>query len=149
MSECPRHGLPYGSYAALLAVFDLGTAALFLGAADDERLDLGDTALLGVATHKLSRLVTTDRVTSVLRAPFTEQREEGGTIEEEPAGPGPRRALGQLVTCPYCIGPWVSALLLTGLRRRPGPVRMFLTTFTSVAISDFLHQAYAALKAKS
>lgn len=141
--------LPYGSYAALLALFDLGTAALFLNVPDDERLDLADTLLLGVGTHKISRLLAKDRVTSVVRAPFTEQREEGGKLEEEPTGPGPVRAVGQLLTCPYCIGPWVSATLLAGLRKRPGTVRMFLSVFTGVTISDFLHQAYNALKAKS
>ncbi len=37
-----------------------------------ERVSPGDILLLGVATHKLSRLLAKDWVTSFYRAPFTE-----------------------------------------------------------------------------
>lgn len=36
-----------------------------------ERLSAQDVVLAGVATHKLSRLIAKDNVTSFLRAPFT------------------------------------------------------------------------------
>ncbi len=36
-----------------------------------ERIGPGDILLLGVATHKLGRLLAKDWVTSFLRAPFT------------------------------------------------------------------------------
>jgi hypothetical protein len=37
--------------------------------------------LLGVATYKLSRLISSDRVTSPLRAPFVEYVEPAGASE--------------------------------------------------------------------
>jgi uncharacterized protein DUF1360 len=48
-----------------------------------ERIELRDLALLGVATHKLSRIVAKDKVMSVVRTPFTEYQEPGGPAEVE------------------------------------------------------------------
>lgn len=78
--------MPLAGYAGLLFVYN---AALFaaLQAADKagyelpEKVNYGDLILLGVATHKLSRIITKDRVTSPLRAPFTEYIEPAGESE--------------------------------------------------------------------
>jgi hypothetical protein len=72
--------MPLAGYAGLLGVFGaalvgvLRTARRIDGSAHTEapRTRLGDLLLLGVATHKLARLLSKDRVTSPLRAPFTE-----------------------------------------------------------------------------
>src|SRR5262249_30882742 len=50
------------------------------------RFSLLDLALLGIATHKLSRIVAKDRITGILRAPFVSYvRSSGaGEVEEEP-----------------------------------------------------------------
>jgi hypothetical protein len=60
----------------------------------------GNLLLLGVATHKLSRLIAKDWVTSPLRAPFTtyEGAASGPEVNESPRGRGMQRALGQLLT---------------------------------------------------
>ncbi|MFE2437691.1 DUF1360 domain-containing protein, partial [Streptomyces sp. NPDC059409] len=61
-------------------------------------------ALLGTATFKASRLLTKDKVTSFLRAPFTSREGEGSANEVMDAGRGTglRRAIGDLVSCPFC-----------------------------------------------
>jgi hypothetical protein len=78
--------MPLAGYAGLLFIYN---AALIAGwqAADKagyelpEKVNYGDLILLGVATHKLSRIITKDRVTSPLRAPFTEYIEPAGESE--------------------------------------------------------------------
>ena len=61
--------MPLASYAALVGVFNTAFAALLLTAKNSgrplpERISYADLVLLGVATHKLSRIITNDRVTS-------------------------------------------------------------------------------------
>src|SRR5690348_5085365 len=69
-----------------------------------ERPAASDLLLAGIATHKISRVITKDRVTAPLRAPFTEFEGEGGPgeVEERPRGKGIRRAIGELLVCPFC-----------------------------------------------
>ncbi len=57
------------------------------------RIQLGDLALLSVATHKISRLLAKDPVTSPLRAPFTRFEGTSGPAElkEDVRGVGARR----------------------------------------------------------
>lgn len=52
-----------------------------LGVRLPARVGFGDVALLGVATHKASRLLTKDAVTSPLRVPFARFEEETGMGE--------------------------------------------------------------------
>jgi hypothetical protein len=104
--------------------------------------------LMGVATHKLSRLISKDRVTSPLRAPFTEYEEptSASEVNEKLRGTGLQRALGDLISCPFCMGPWVATALAYGFRKRPRVTRFVSGIFTVVAMSDFLHYAFAAVQ---
>lgn len=147
----PGQDLPLAAYAGFLAAY-AGTFGPLLAAARrrgrlPERIGLGDTVLLGLATHKLSRIVAKDWVTSPLRAPFAEYRGPagGGEVVERARGHGLRRAIGDLVTCNFCVGPWVAGALVTALLAKPRATRAVLSTFTAVAISDFLHRAYQLL----
>ena len=58
-----------------------------------KRLKIIDLALIGIATHKLSRTIGKDRITSILRAPFVNyiRRAGAGEVEEEPRGRGLQR----------------------------------------------------------
>lgn len=111
-----------------------------------ERVSIGDIALIAVAAHKLSRLIAKDPVTSPLRAPFT--RFVGTTgpaeLDEEVRGVGPRKAMGELVTCPFCIGQWIATGLAFGLVLAPRATRLVASVFTSLTVADFLQFAYAA-----
>lgn len=99
--------MPLAGYAALLGIYNGAFLSLLLAAQNyeeglPERINLADLLLLGVATHKLSRVISKDRVTSPLRAPLTEYVEPAGEneIKEKVRGTGVRRAVGDLLTCP-------------------------------------------------
>jgi len=140
---------PFGSYAALIGLFNLSCAGLLLlarqrGRPLPERVGVGDVLLLGVATFKLSRLISRDRVTSVLRAPFAQLTGDTATSEvnERPRGRGPRRAVGELLTCEYCLGQWVAAGLSYGLVFAPRATRFVERMYAGLALADALNLAY-------
>jgi hypothetical protein len=107
-------------------------------------MSFGDVALLAVATHKLSRLLAKDAVTSPLRAPFTRVEGPAGEAElnENPRGHGMQHSVGELMTCPFCLAVWISSGLVTGLVFAPRLTRLVMATASAVAASDFLHLAY-------
>lgn len=107
-----------------------------------------DLVLLGIATHKVSRILAKDRITGALRAPFVHYVKSAGEgeVEEEPRGRGLQRAIGLLLSCPYCLGPWCAAGLSFGLIFRPRITRLLSSILTTVAVSDFLHRGYALTK---
>ena len=148
--ECEEQLL--AEYAALLA-FYMASVAVLTGAALQQkqlpkRLSLLDLALLGIATHKLSRIIAKDRITSILRAPFVSYiRSAGaGEVEEEPRGRGIQRGIGNLISCPYCVAPWCATALAFGFMFAPRVTRFFAGILASVATSDFLHRAYLTMK---
>src|SRR5215468_9311268 len=127
----------------------MASVAVLTGAALQQkqlpkRLSLLDLALLGIATHKLSRIIAKDRITSILRAPFVSYiRSAGaGEVEEEPRGRGIQRGIGNLISCPYCMAPWCATALAFGFVFAPRATRFFAGILASVATSDFLHRAY-------
>ena len=137
-------------YATLLG-FYIASVAVLTGLATEKdrfprRFSLLDLALLGIATHKLSRVVAKDRITSILRAPFvTYIRSAGhGEVEEEPRGRGIQRGIGQLISCPYCMAPWCATALTFGFIFAPRVARLFAGILATVAASDFIHRAYSA-----
>lgn len=106
-----------------------------------------DVAVLAGATHRLSRLIARDPVTSPLRAPFTHLHGTQGPAElkEEVRGTGPRKAVGELLTCPFCTGMWISTGLCAGLVFAPAVTRLAAGGLTALTASDFLHFARAKL----
>ncbi|MFL5835481.1 MAG: DUF1360 domain-containing protein [Solirubrobacteraceae bacterium] len=146
----PGERPPLASFAAFTGIFNAGFGAALVAAARRQRLPEkvgpGDVALIGVASHKLSRLIAKDKVTAFVRAPFTEYEGTAGPgeLEESVRGRGLRRAIGELIACPYCLGLWVSAGMHVGLIYAPRTTRVLASTFTALTISDFLQIAYKA-----
>jgi hypothetical protein len=150
----PQQPLP--EYAALMTGFGTALAAFLLvfrafGRTLPVRTSLVDLALLGLATHKLSRIVAKDKVTSPLRAPFTHYERPDGPaeVEEKPRGSGFRRVVGEMLSCPYCLDVWIAADLACGSVAAPRVTRLVTSIFSAVAISDFLHQIYVRLEAEN
>lgn len=144
--------LPIGGYAALLAAF-LGASGALIGAASargalPSRLAARDIVLLGVATHKLTRILTKDWITIPLRFPFAVYRgsASSGEVKESSRGRGLRRAVGDLLTCAFCTGPWVATALTAGLVTAPRQTRTIAGVLAMVTASDFLHHAYGKLR---
>jgi hypothetical protein len=113
-----------------------------------ERLSLADLALVTIATHKASRLIAKDRVTSAIRAPFTEFEGDEGQAEvsEEARGAGVRRAIGELLVCPYCLGLWIAAALAAGLIAAPRPTRWAAGVLVAAFGSDVLQIGFRRAK---
>ena len=146
---------PLLRFAVLMTIFNslLGGGLLLArrqGRPLPERVATADVVLFGVAAHKLSRLITKDKVTSPLRAPFTELEGKGGPseLEEKARGRGARRAIGELLVCPYCLSLWVVAGFAVGLLFAPRPTRFLAAIFSALTIADFLQIAYKAAEEK-
>ena len=98
-----------------------------------ERISALDLVLLGLSTLRLSKAVSEDEVTVVLRKPLVD--EESG--ERRPQGQGFRYALGKLVLCPTCTGTWIAAFLGYALHLSPRYTRPFLVVTSASGISQF------------
>lgn len=144
---------PLGGYIAVFGVYStLTAAAVAVGRARGVRLPPrisgADLALLGVATHKLSRMVAKDPVLSPLRAPFTRFEGVSGEAElsEAVRGHGVQHAVGELLTCPFCLAQWVGTALVGGLVFAPRFTRLLSSAFAVKAVADAAQLAYAGLQ---
>jgi hypothetical protein len=140
---------PTGSYVILMGAFLMLAAAFALwfrtsGRQLPDRIDGRDLALLTIASHKASRLITKDRVTSGIRAPFTRYEDDAGPGEasERPRGRGLRRAIGELLVCPYCLGMWTSAAFVGGLLVAPRFTRWLASVLVAFFGSEMLQITY-------
>jgi len=144
-----RKNLPTKDYAALVAIFNglLATGLLARKCTQEplpERVEPKDLVLFALATQKLSRVITKDKVTTAFRAPFTEVEGKGGAgeLEERPKGRGLRRAIGELLTCPFCLGTWIASGFIYGHIFSPRVTRTVASIFAVSGLADFLQQAY-------
>jgi hypothetical protein len=154
----PHDHRPLDGYLVAMGAFgalagSLAAAAKITGRPVPERPAAGDVVLISLATHKLSRLLAKDAVTSPLRAPFTRYAEPAGAAElnEEvrDQGSSVRHGIGELVTCPFCLAMWVSTGLVGGLVLAPRLTRLAAAALTATAASDFLQMAYDIAKHKA
>jgi hypothetical protein len=134
-----------GTFAALWATTHRAVSRS--GRAWPSRWAASDVLLGSVATHKLSRIISKEGVTTPLRAPFTEFEGEAGAGEvvERPKH-GAAHVPGELLTCPFCLAPWIATAYVAGLVLAPGPTRAGAAVFATVAGSDALQHAYARLR---
>jgi hypothetical protein len=145
----PDQHRPLGGYAILAGTFltACSSFAAWFSASGrklPDRIAAGDLALAAVATHKLSRLIAKDRVTSTVRAPFTRFEDDAGPgeVSEAARGHGLRRAIGELLVCPYCLGLWIASAFTAGLLVAPRATRWVGFTIAAEAGSDVLQLAY-------
>jgi len=144
---------PLAGYLSLLSVYATGTAAAAAAARGlrrpvPSRLSPWDVLQLAIATHKVSRVIAKDPVTSPFRASFTtyEGVSAPSELHEEVRGHGLKHSAGELLTCPMCLAQWVATAFCAGLVLAPVPTRLAMATFTAVAGSDFLQHAYVRLQ---
>mgnify|MGYP001249734300 CR=1 FL=1 len=148
----PHEHRPLGGYLGSMSVFLTVTGAVvgYVRATNrpvPERPAAQDVLLLAIATHKLSRMLSKTAVASPLRAPFTryERPIGSGEVMEQirDEGSSARHAIGELLSCPFCLGVWVGTGLTCGLVLVPRLTRLVTTALTAIATSDFLQMAYA------
>ncbi|HEX4786838.1 MAG TPA: DUF1360 domain-containing protein [Actinospica sp.] len=147
----PDQDFPLGGYLGAMGVYAGSVGALGLVARLTKRsIDPPtpwDVLVAALATHRMSRLVARDPVTSPLRAPFTRLEGTAGPAElkEEVRGEGVQRTLGELLTCPFCTGMWVVTGLSAGYVFAPRATRLAASGLAALAGSDFLQFARAKL----
>ncbi len=144
---------PLGGYALLTGVFAAaagGFAAWMHRSGRDfpERFEGRDLALITIATHKASRLLAKDRVTRPVRAPFTSFQQDSGAgeVEERARGRGLRRAIGELLVCPYCLSMWIAAIFTAGMTLAPRQTRWVASVLGAHFGADVLQVVYKKLE---
>lgn len=145
----PERERPLGGYAVLTGAFAAlcGGLVTWLRASGrelPETVETRDLALVAIATHKSARLITRDRVTATIRAPFTTFQDDAGPAEVDEAarGHGLRRAIGELLICPYCLSMWIAVGFIGGLAVAPRSTRWIASTFVALTGADALQIAY-------
>jgi hypothetical protein len=145
--------LPYGMLVSIW--MSLLGGLLGMARKTDRQLpspNLGDIALMGVATFHLSRLITKDSITSFFRAPFTRFKSSGapGESNEEPRKENElQHAIGELVSCPFCMATWVAMGFTMGLTFFPRTTRLLAGLFSTIALADTLQLAYGTAHEKA
>lgn len=142
--------VPLGGYALLAGTFATSVTLFALAARRrgvrlPERVPPWDLALLGTATFKASRLLSKDKITSFVRAPFTRRQSDdsAGQVTDRPGRGGTvRRAVGDLVTCPFCTSAWVAGALVGGYAVAPRAARLVCAGLGAVTMADFLQYAW-------
>ena len=118
----PGQERPLGSYAILAGAYSTGLAGSLIALRARRRqlperpTVTDDLLLVGIATHKISRLVAKDKVTSFIRAPFTRFQDQAGHGPVRGAAVRPRATPrhrgGPCV--PLCLAQWVATALTLG-----------------------------------
>lgn len=140
----PEGRLPLGGYAVLTSAFSGGVAAFLVGQRLSghrvPRIGVVDVLLFASATQRLSRLISKDRVTSFLRAPFAQYQGDAGPneVQEQVRGTGVRLAVGELLICHYCTAQWIAAALVGGYACWPRQTRLLASMFAVLGVSDIL-----------
>ena len=135
-----------GAMGVYLGLVSAAAAAVRISGRElPSRIPLGDVALMTIATFRLSRRIAKDPITAPLRAPFTVYRGASGEAEiaeEIREHGGVKHAVGELLTCPFCLAQWVATGLVFGYATAPRAARLAALTMTMVAGSDVLQFVY-------
>jgi hypothetical protein len=106
-----------------------------------------DLLLLGLSSFRIGRMIAFEGVGAPLREPFTETRVDasgaGQTVVA--VGHGPRRVMGELLSCPICLGTWVAAFLVYGLHLVPRPTRLLLAIMGTTGVAELFYSLTEAL----
>ncbi|RSO08873.1 hypothetical protein DMH18_18830 [Streptomyces sp. WAC 06783] len=152
----PGEGIPLRGYAVLAGGY-AGATALFAlafrksGRTLPSRVPPWDLLLLGAATYKASRLLAKDKITALVRAPFTRRKEtiSASEVMDEPRGHGLQLAVGELLACPFCLATWVGTSLVCGYAVAPRATRLVATGLSAVTISDWLQYAWSVTQERA
>ena len=149
----PEGDVNLTGFAGSLATYAVVMASLVAAAGSSgrapDRYAWGDVLIGGLATHKFSRLLAKGAVTSPVRAPFTEFAGPAGAsehVEHARGDHGVRHTIGELLTCPFCLGVWTGTAYVAGLAFAPRATRAWAATFAVTGVSDFLQHAYSRVR---
>jgi hypothetical protein len=114
---------------------------------DTVRISPYDLALLGLSAYRTGRLVAYERIAQPLRETVTVTQPDftgvGETVVAK--GHGLQRAVGELISCPMCVGTWAAAVMVYGLHFTPQPTRVFLSIMGATGAAELMYEASEAL----
>src|SRR5215218_71486 len=139
-----------GAMSAYVGLVSAAAAAVRASGRElPDRIPVGDALLMTVATFRLARRIAKDPVTSPIRAPFTRFEGQSGhaeVAEDVREHGGMKHAVGELLTCPFCLAQWVGTGFVFGYVTAPRATRLAALTMTMVAGSDVLQFVYDAIQ---
>lgn len=112
-----EQSLPWNWVPLLVYLTVNGVALCFLGREMHGVVALASPfpmLVFGLATYRIANVVSNERITKVVRAPFVDTRLDGDKVVEEPKPQGLRSTVGQLLYCPSCTGIWIATALAYG-----------------------------------
>ena len=143
-TDTQDYALVAGAYGVLAGAVALAASRRRDG--DAVPADPTELVLYGLATAGLTRVLSAEKIGTVVRAPFVEEPPEG---ERHPRGSGLRYAVGELLSCTRCLGSW-SALGLVGARAvAPQPARVGATLLALSYVNSVLQSGFAAVRGKA
>jgi hypothetical protein len=103
--------------------------------------------MLGLSSFRIGRMIAFEGVAAPLREPFTDTRPDGSGAGQTvvASGTGFRRVLGELVSCPICLGTWVAAALVYGLQLSPRPTRLLMAVMSTTGVAELVYSITEAL----
>ena len=154
MSGSPRDPDRIAGYVGSLTTFSTAIAvATVLGRRSGKSLPDAyaplDLVLGAIATHKVARIISKEGVTTPLRAAFTDHEGVVGSAEvhDTPTDDGPvKHTIGELLSCPFCLAPWLATAYVGGLAVAPRQARAWAAVFSIVGGADFLQQLYGRVR---
>jgi len=93
-----------------------------------------DVVIISLATFRIIRLVSYDKIFAFVRHWFL-VRQEDGTYKKQ--GGGPRRTVAELLECVWCTGLWAS-LFVTALYFADGIGRFAVLILAIAAVGSFM-----------
>jgi hypothetical protein len=106
-------------------------------------LNLLTFIILGLACFRLTRLIVFDKITEFLRQPFfdeIEEENEDGTVEVYylPKSTPIKKFIGELLSCYWCTGVWISAAVVTGYLFLPALFVPIILVFAVAGLAAIL-----------
>lgn len=96
--------------------------------------DALEIGLTGLAAHRIGRMIAFEKVAEPLREPFTATVPDSSGADDTVVarGRGVRWAIGELMSCPICVGTWAALGLSIGHMILPRPTA-FITRVLAIA----------------
>jgi hypothetical protein len=125
-----------------LAVYAGAVVALYYLGRLPHDIKTLDLLLLVFASARLMDIITTDEIMMWLREPFvqTEKVEIAGrqVLVRGGRGQGLRKAIGEMLSCPWCTGVWVAAGLAYLYFLIPKIIWLFILVFAISEIGSLI-----------
>jgi hypothetical protein len=110
---------------------------------DSMEISLLDFFIMALACFRITRLIVFDKITEFLRAPFFDEikeENEEGIIEIYylPSSTFGKKFIGELLSCYWCTGVWVSTGVVVGFLLFPTVFLPLLLIFAIAGLASIL-----------